>query len=307
MARRWPGTVFVVVAAALGGVTGFFVLAPGTAGETTIVVKRGDTLAKVLSSLQAKGVVRSAVVAQFVAKSGNFGILKEGVRIVRARATIRQALDDLKVVVQQSVRVPDGYWVKRTADHLERHAYCSSGSYRQAAQSFEGKLYPDTYALPPMATAEELVHAQLAAYKAKVAPVLEGADEARVLTVASLVELEASDPDERKMVAGVIENRLAKGMRLEIDATVLYAMQEWKVLGPGVVHTVDSPYNTYEHAGLPPGPICSPSLESVKAALRPARHRYYYYVGKGSGRHLFAETYEQHLANIRLVRQGVTK
>ena len=152
-----------------------------------------------------------------------------------------------------------------------------------------------------------LFRSQLQSFAAKVAPLLAGKDARKLLTVASLVELEASDPEERSMVAGVVENRLAKGMRLEIDATVLYAMQEWKVLGPGVVHTVDSPYNTYEHAGLPPGPICSPSLSSVEAALRPARHGYYYYVGKGSGRHLFAVTYEQHLANIRQTRQEGAK
>jgi UPF0755 protein len=130
----------------------------------------------------------------------------------------------------------------------------------------------------------------------------EDADLQRVLTVASMVELEAARDDERARIAGVIENRLRRGMRLEIDATVLYAEQNWRELGPGQVRKTDSPYNTYRRGGLPPGPIGSPSLKSIQAALRPERHGYLFYVARPDRSHYFAATYPDHLANIRRAR-----
>jgi UPF0755 protein len=91
-------------------------------------------------------------------------------------------------------------------------------------------------------------------------------------------------------------------MRLEIDASVLYALQEWKPLGPGVVRTVKSPYNTYLVSGLPPGPIGSPGLKSLKAALEPEKHGYLFYVARPDKTHYFARTYEEHRGNIRRAR-----
>ena len=144
--------------------------------------------------------------------------------------------------------------------------------------SLEGYLYPDTYDLPPMLGAKGVITRQLRAFETKVVKKLgaEGLD--RALTIGSMVELEAALDEERPRVAGVIENRLKKGMRLELDATVLYALGEWKELGPGVVRTVKSPYNTYLNAGLPPGPIGSPGAKSIEAAMNPETHNYLFYV-----------------------------
>ena len=107
---------------------------------------------------------------------------------------------------------------------------------------------------------------------------------------------------ERPRVAGVIENRLAKGQRLEIDATVLYGLQDWRVLKPGEVRTVDSPYNTYLVNGLPPGPICSPGSMSIQAAMKPEKHTFLYYVARPTRTHYFTSSYADHLAAIRKAR-----
>lgn len=123
--------------------------------------------------------------------------------------------------------------------------------------------------------------------------------------VASLVEMESSLDEERPKVAGVIYNRLKKNMPLQIDATVVYA---WKIQGRDLRRVtyedlkVDSPYNTYKIEGLPPAPICIPSLASWQAALSPENHRYLYYVADGTGGHVFSKSYEEHRKAIKSIR-----
>jgi UPF0755 protein len=114
-----------------------------------------------------------------------------------------------------------------------------------------------------------------------------------------MVELEVAKDEERPIVAGVIENRLKRKMPLQIDATLLYGIGKWRRLTFKDYKEIKSPYNTYTHQGLPPGPICSPTVKSIEAALHPATHNYLYYVAMPEGYHLFAETYKEHLANIK--------
>ncbi|MDR1049200.1 MAG: endolytic transglycosylase MltG [Synergistaceae bacterium] len=124
-------------------------------------------------------------------------------------------------------------------------------------------------------------------------------------TVASMVQREALWDEERPIIAGVIANRLEKGMPLQVDATVVYA---WKLLGKKLTRvlysdlTLDSPYNTYLAPGLPPAPICIPSSESWESAFSPQNNRYYYYVARKDGYHHFAETYKKHRDNIKKAR-----
>jgi UPF0755 protein len=188
---------------------------------------------------------------------------------------------------------------------------------RPAGVGLEGYLFPDTYALlAENATAADLVTRQLDAFAARVAPlhaqaVAAGATELTLheaVTLASIVEREAVVPAERPAIAGVYLNRLAVGMVLNADPTVQYAMgyqpttgQWWKT--PVTLEeygSVNSPYNTYLYAGLPPAPIAAPGLSSIQAVLTPEVSDYLYFVAlpDGSGRHVFATTYEEHLENV---------
>ncbi|WP_217912784.1 endolytic transglycosylase MltG [Miltoncostaea marina] len=172
--------------------------------------------------------------------------------------------------------------------------------------SLEGFLFPATYEITGRTTAAELVDQQVAAYRAAEAQVDYSYARARnltrydVLILASLIEREVAVPGERRRVAGVLYNRLRQDMRLDIDATVQYALGEWKPELTASDLAVDSPYNTRRYPGLPPGPIASPGLDSIRAAARPERHDYLYYVAKndGSGGHYFASTAAEHEANI---------
>ncbi len=175
--------------------------------------------------------------------------------------------------------------------------------------SLEGYLFPDTYLVSPGTTAEEIVNKMLTNFQAHLP-----ADYGRALaehnlslhqavTIASLIEREAVVDDERPLIASVIMNRLVKGQPLEIDATVQYALgvdgNWWPKLDTVDLRSVAGPYNTYTAPGLPPGPIANPGQGSLLAALNPATSTYYYYRARcdGSGRHAFAATYEEHLAN----------
>jgi UPF0755 protein len=188
---------------------------------------------------------------------------------------------------------------------------------RPQGASLEGYLFPDTYEIPVTnATAVDVLTRQLNNFAERVVPAYE---EARangttdlslhaVLTLASIVEREAVLREERPTIAGVYLNRLANGIKLDADPTVQYAMgyqpstgQWWKT--PVLLEeysTVNSPYNTYLNPGLPPGPIAAPGLSSIQAVLNPEKHNYLYFVAlpDGTGRHVFAATYDEHLENV---------
>ncbi len=229
---------------------------------------------------------------------------------------VGEVLRSLGSPLRQMVRLPETNWAARSAKILENRRVCPAGEYMALVRSaepfrslvefplpangsLEGYLFPDTYDLPPLLGAEGVILRQLRAFEKKVWLSLGKPDDLhRAVIVGSLVELEVARDDERPIVAGVIENRLARNMPLQIDASVLYGMGVWKELTREEIRTSDSPFNTYRYRGLPPGPICSPSVASVRAALNPASHRYLYYVAMPEGYHLFSETYDQHLKNI---------
>jgi UPF0755 protein len=175
--------------------------------------------------------------------------------------------------------------------------------------SLEGYLFPDTYLLHPDASASEIIDKMLANFQARL-PADYAAQAAthgltlhQAVTVASLIEREAVVDDERPLIGSVIYNRLSTGQWLEVDATVQYALgaeAEWWPRLTGLdLRSITSPYNTYAGPGLPPGPIANPGLASLLAAVAPDESGFFYYraLCDGSGRHAFAVTYVEHLAN----------
>jgi UPF0755 protein len=124
-----------------------------------------------------------------------------------------------------------------------------------------------------------------------------------VVTLASIVEKEARDWRERPTIAAVYHNRLKKGMRLEADPTVQYALgaHQKRLLYAHIRETADNPYNTYRNAGLPPGPIASPSTGAIEATLWPAQHDFLFFVARPNGTHVFTRTFQEHTAARRRV------
>ncbi len=175
------------------------------------------------------------------------------------------------------------------------------------ARDLEGYLFPETYALPRSATPAQLVAQMVASFRKALTPDIRGAAEARglsvreLVTLASIVEKETGKADERPVVAAVYANRLAIGMGLQCDPTVIYALERAGRYDGNIRREdlqFDSPYNTYRYAGLPPGPIAAPGRASLEAAAHPASVPYLYFVSRNDGSHAFATTLEEHNRNV---------
>jgi len=173
--------------------------------------------------------------------------------------------------------------------------------------SLEGYLFPDTYLISPGTGEKEIIMCMLSRFEEEIER-LDLAARARergmtlheAVTLASLIEREARVPEERRVISGVLHNRLRLGMLLQVDATVIYALGDYArevVLYADL--KVDSPYNTYRYPGLPPAPIASPGRESLLAAVEPEEHDYLYYVAKPDGSHAFSRTLAEHNENKR--------
>lgn len=176
-----------------------------------------------------------------------------------------------------------------------------------AARDLEGYLFPDTYAMVRHATATLLVARMVTGFEKVLTPELRAAADARglslrqLVTLASIVEKETGNPEERPLVAAVYANRLRIGMALQCDPTVIYALQRVNRYDGNLTREdlhVDSPYNTYRYPGLPPGPIANPGRASLEAAAHPADVPYLYFVSRGDGSHAFAATLDEHNHNV---------
>ncbi|HTQ09975.1 MAG TPA: endolytic transglycosylase MltG [Fimbriimonadaceae bacterium] len=296
---------------------------PGTAFYIRIQAK--EPLSTALHDLQERGVIQSASALGLYARvKKKESIVEAGTYSVAPGMTADEVLKALRTPVTVKVTIPEYYWLGETARRMEDDQVAKAEDFvALAAQpklfakevtfplpenSLEGYLFPDTYRMQPMVGAKAAISQLLETFDRKVWRGLGQPKNLRnVIIVASMVEREAKLDKDRPIIAGVIENRLAKGMPLQVDATVLYAQQRWhQPTRYDIKHTY-SPYNTYLFKGLPPGPICSPGLKSIKAALNPAKTNYLYYVGMPDGRTLYAETEEEHRANIAKRRRALRR
>lgn len=173
----------------------------------------------------------------------------------------------------------------------------------QLAEPHEGKLFPETYLIPPNFTAEALVATMLAAYETNVEPLRKAIasstfTETEVVILASIIEREANTPESMKMVSGILQNRLRIGMALQTDASIEYVLDKpLQELTPGDLKS-DSRYNTYAHNELPPTPIGNPGLDSITAVLEPTPSKYLFYITDNDGVFHFAETFDEHRINV---------
>ena len=324
MAKRKNGKkgcfIGLIIVAILGCV-GFWVklqLGPLEKGPAqTYVFAKPRGITGVLNEFESKGVIKSAYLAKVLSVlSGSKKIVNPGVYRVAPGMTAAEVLTALKNPIKQLVRVPEGRWIARVAKVLEEKKAAKASEYIDLSNhpekfaefgipffndSLEGFLYPDTYNFAPEIGADYVVRRQLLNFENRTAKLgLTKENMRRTIIIASLLELEASDYKEKQMIAGVIENRLMRGMRLQIDATINYGMQEWRVLTYADYTKIKSPYNTYLVKGLPPGPICSPTGKSIEAALHPIKHNFVYYITMPDGITRFTATYPEHLVNVKL-------
>lgn len=286
----------------------------------TIVIPRGDTLQEIAAQLTAAGVIDNALTFRALAKLQHADQqVRAGEYRFAAHLTQQQVLRALVTggaQVATWVTIPEGFTAAQIAQRLHDAGAGSASDFQDAfrtgtltvdgtrTRSLEGFLFPSTY-LVPLGDSAPAIAAIMTGQFFKVLP-SDAAARAKALhvtvpqavIVASLVEREAKSEADRPKIAAVIYNRLRLGMPLQVDATIEYALQRHKTALSFADLRIDSPYNTYLHAGLPPTPIANPGLASLRAALTPAHSNDLYYVYCGHGTHAFATTLAQHQANV---------
>jgi UPF0755 protein len=323
----------VLISAALAGFMWYSIEKPfGNIPPDGIFVDipHGASQRAVARLLQRNGVIRSALAFDVYARRHPKRTLQAGEYFFDHSLSGKDAFWKLAngEVYQQPFTVKEGETIFDIARDLQEAKYMKADEFLKAARdarqildiapnakTLEGFLFPATYNLPRNATATELttmmVHKfrealqELAPDRANASAnanvTIEPADLLHVVTLASLVERETPRPQERPLVSGVFTNRLQKGMLLQCDPTVIYALEQvGKYDGTLTLKDLryDSAYNTYMFAGLPPGPIGNPSAESLKAAFHPAQTDYLYFVANTQGGHFFAATLAEHNQNV---------
>ncbi|MBE0447068.1 MAG: endolytic transglycosylase MltG [Actinobacteria bacterium] len=292
----------------------------------SVKIDEGMTATQIANILEDKKVIKNAIVFRFIVKKQGVG---ENFKPGEYELKTDMAYDEvIKILVEGppieyiSLTLPEGWTAKQMSERVESLTGINKDDYLQAVKEgkllveypflknsgaptkdLEGYLYPETYKVERGITAEEFINIQLSQFQERTSNLNWSNAQARgrtpyeIVIIASMIERETIVNDERPIVAAVIYNRLAKGMPLQIDATVQYALPQWKDRLMFEDLKIESPYNTYKHKGLPPGPICSPSSSSIDAALNPTDDKYLYYVlaGDNSGRHVFSNTYNEHI------------
>lgn len=297
-----------------------------------VEIPMGSSVNKISSILKDKGLVRNKTIFYYYTrykKEDNFqaGIyyLEQGMEI----DSIIGQLKDGKIYADSvKVTIPEGLKISEIADLLAEKGLVEREEFLEITNTMEypdisfmseipveieerenkleGYLFPETYELRESATEVEIVEIMLEQLEKELKPEWleeienKGMTLNEVMALASIIEREVVVDSERKKVSGVYYNRLKKGMKLQADATVQYALGEHtnRVLYADL--EIDNPYNTYKYKGLPPGPIAVPGRLSIEAAIFPDKHDYFYYVTKkdGSNEHYFAKTYAEHKNNI---------
>lgn len=328
MARRraTPGRALLALgtAAALG-VVALLSCGRGDGTKVRVVVPRGASLRVAAESLAARGVVGSATLFRLYAQqTGRDRAVKPGTYELARGASYREILDDLVTGrgVLHVITVVEGWELRTIVPQIARSLDVPRDSVDAAVrdtallrrldvptETLEGYLFPATYTFGAGTTAREAVRTMVERFEAAWKPEWDERLQALALrrhdavTLASIVEREARKPEERPVIAAVYYNRLRRGMRLQADPTVQYALGRHtaRVLYKDL--EIDSPYNTYRRAGLPPGPIGAPGAPSLAAAVNPAQVPYLYFVAHPDGHHEFRATYAEHLVAVEAARK----
>lgn len=303
--------------------------ASDSAQKVRVVIPPDSGAPRVAHILAQDGVIRNATAFLWYARlHGEAGKLKAGRYRLAPNMTLDEIIDRLKrggsETEDRTVTIPEGYTLGQIAEALQTKGVIAdpqaflqivksknpglTAPFKLPKTGLEGYLYPDTYRFLPNSRPERVAQAMLDSFTKQFyepnqdAIARSGHSLHQIVTIASLIEREAEVPQDRPKIAGVIENRLRRHMRLQIDATLDYAHGHHlsRVLYKDLA--IKSPYNTYRYAGLPPGPIASPGKASLEAALHPEHSDYLYYVAGPNKAHIFARTEAEHNQNVARVR-----
>jgi UPF0755 protein len=317
------GTIILAAALVIGGIWLRIELKSRYYGaastETFVDISKGASTSEIADLLTDQGILHASLPFKIYLRlshlesriqAGEYKFKEPATPIQIARRLIRGD------IYFRAITIPEGLTAKETITLLADKGLGDLKELEQAlqrvdwikdldpsAQNLEGYLFPETYRFGRKDNSETILKAMIGQFRTKMghmvksSPLPSGWSIARIVALASLIEKEVKKPEERPLVASVLINRLKKKMALGCDATIIYAMKLADAYNGRIRKKdlqMESPYNSYLHRNLPPGPICSPGLDSIRAALNPATTDYFYYVSRNDGTHQFSKDLRTH-------------
>ncbi len=279
--------------------------------NTLVEIPQGLSLSLLSDKLEEQGVVQSSIALQLVVnalgrakdvKAGDY-MFKQPAHVYEIARIITTGAFGLE---PERIRIHEGATTKEMATiFAERLQRVDAARFLEKARPHEGYLFPDTYFFLPNASEDVIISAMRDNFDQHIQQLTGeiasfGRPLSEVIIMASLIEREAYKSADRRMISGVLWNRINKNMLLQVDAAFLYTMGKATFDLTLQDLKTDDPYNTYKYKGLPPTPIGSPSLDSIRAAATPEKHSYLFYLADNAGTTYYSKTYEEHLRKKRL-------
>jgi UPF0755 protein len=289
--------------------------------EKIVVIDRGMSLHLVAERLKEHEVITDQNLFMILAR-----FYQQGKSIKAGEYKLTTAMLPLEVlnvlqagkILLRSVTIPEGYTAEQIADLLDHLGFAHKDTFlkltftRQLAaelkieaDNLEGYLFPNTYSISREMNEEAIIREMVTEFWQVITPDLlveirqKGFTVHEIVTLASIIEKEARVGNEREVISAVYHNRLKINMKLDSDPTVIYGIENFNGNLTKIDLQSNSPYNTYTHRGLPPGPIANPGKASILAAIHPANVKYLYFVARNDGTHEFSENYAAHLLAVR--------
>jgi UPF0755 protein len=289
-----------------------------------ITIEKGQASKETANELKNQGIIESPNAFYFYSiLTNSYRKIQAGDYLLSSQMSISQILKILTngETAKEKITIVEGWDVEEIGDYLESKQICTKQEFINSANdskwaekfsflkdkpknlNLEGYIFPDTYYLNKNTTADEIIETALKKLESeldnKTLEEIKNQDKTifEIITIASMIEKEVKTLEDKRLVSGVISNRLEIGMPLQVDATVIYAMGQEKEKVYTKDTKIDSPYNTYKYRGLPLGPISNPGIDSINAAIYPTQSNYIYYLSANNGKTIFSKTLKEHNYN----------
>lgn len=293
-----PLFILIVVSAGVFLYIQTLFLAPSNNSEKiSFMINKGSSISLIGNNLEKAGLIKNSTVFRFyVQLTGVQNKIQAGEFDLSKNLTLNQIIEKLKKgPTEILITIPEGLRREEVAERYKvalKKDESFVNEFLQLTNGKEGYLYPESYLFPKDASASQIVNRMLKTFDSKVKDVT-----FEQLIMASLLERETFSDSEKSIVAGILYKRIENGWPLQVDATLQYIKGNWKPVYSQDKELV-SPFNTYKNLGLPPSPICNPSLSSIEAAISPETSDYWYYIHDNEAKIHFAKTLEEHNLNI---------
>ena len=304
------GLFFVTVFVLIFIISKIFFSAPADFISKTIHIEEGKNVNQILELLEKESVIKNKEIAKIILYLSQDKIIPAGYYYFSEKESVLKIMNRLQRgdygQAQKRITIPEGLSVRQIADILSKNFDdFPRDKFILLAEDKEGFLFPDTYFFFSQVSLEHIIETMENNFRRRTAELYEETKKQNknwreIITVASLIELEASEKEARRMISDIIWRRLKIGMPLQIDAVFPYIMGKNTFELTLKDLQYDSPYNTYRYRGLPPGPIANPSLDSIEAALYPTANNYIYYLSDKKGNMHYTITHDEHVRNKQI-------